>query len=370
MSKILIACSGFKDVLPAKPLCEILKASLFQIDSSLDISILPLSDGGEGFLQTLSSAFPPEKFSIREIEVVGPLGLSHIGTYGVLTTDSSRVGVVELAKVSGIEYVDFSLRNPYFTTSHGTGQTLKHIYNQGIKEIYLGLGGSATTDGGLSVLYALEALEFQFSIPNPLYLTGSHLKYINSISLASNQILSDLKITLACDVNNPMLGLNGSANIFGPQKGIQPDMMEEYENLMIRVNQLLTSIKERNIGNSEFSGAAGGISGGIMACFDNITVKKGIDIICQALGLEQKILESNFVITGEGCYDKQTKGGKVVSKIRELCPDSIIVCGINRSEEINRVYDLNSRFGERSITAVNECLKEISKEIYSNLFNN
>ena len=364
MSKLLIACSGFKDVLSSELLCESLQDSFKILDSSLEISILPLSDGGEGFLSSWSFAFPNPQFSIHTLEVIGPLGLPITGEYGILHSFPNPIGIIELAKVSGIEYVSPLLRNPYNTTSHGVGQTIKHLYDSGIKEIYLGLGGSSTTDGGLSTLYALSALDFEFSIPAPLFLTGSDLNKIVSVSPNSSSLLNELKITIACDVNNPMLGLNGSAYVFGPQKGINPDMMEKYEELMIRVCSILNSIKGKNVAYEPHSGAAGGIAGGIMACFENCTVKRGVDIISDALGLEEKINKADFVITGEGCYDLQTSGGKVVSKVKQLRNDAIIVCGINKSLDRAKIYDLNQRFGNLSFTHVKECLKMIASEIY------
>ena len=366
MLRVLIACTGFKDVLQAQCVCDCLQTALSSLDPCLQISSLPLSDGGEGFLSSLSSSFPPEAFLLKELEVTGPLGLPIIGHYGILSSNSKKIGVVELARVSGIEFVENSLRNPYNTTSHGTGEAIRHIYDEGIREIYVGLGGSATTDGGLSVLYALQALDFEFTGPTPRYITGSNLKSIKSVRTNGSKLLSELKIHIACDVNNPMLGLRGSARVFGPQKGISDAMMEEYESLMMRVNEILEGIKGRSVGNHEFTGAAGGISGGLMACFDNLTIQKGIDIISSAVDLERKILESNLVITGEGCFDQQTSGGKVVSKILQLCPSAIIVCGLNRTSNTERIYDLNSRFGNQSISAVQECLAKVAEEIYIN----
>lgn len=359
--KVLIACSGFKDVLKASQVCECLEKALLKVNSELTIRVLPLSDGGEGFIETLSSAFGVEKFSRNEIEVIGPLGGIIRGEYGIL---NGKIGVVELAKMSGIEFVPKHLRNPYFTTSHGTGQAIRHLYDQGIRELYIGLGGSATTDGGLSVLYGLQALDFEFTGNTPPFITGSDLLSIKSIKARPGLSFSDLKVTLACDVNNPMLGPNGSAKVFGPQKGITEAMMEEYEKIMHHVNSLLESIKNIEIGFCEFTGAAGGISGGLLSFFPNLTVLKGINLISQALDLEEKVIWADLIITGEGCFDSQTAQGKVVSKIQELCKECIIVCGINRSGITKNIYDLNSRFGDLSMNAVEFCIDEISKEIY------
>jgi glycerate 2-kinase len=365
MPRICVACSGFKDVLSSKALCNLIKSALVSLDSSLIVSVFPLSDGGEGFVDSLASAFTPDEFFVRYLEVIGPLGTPVEGRYGIINLPSSQIGVIEMAKFSGIEYVNESLRNPYNTTSHGTGQAILHLYEQGIKEIYLGLGGSATTDAGLSVLYSLKALDFEFTGEVGGYLTGSDLKSIVRVSEnPSSRILSDLKITLACDVNNPMLGPDGSACVFGPQKGIKPDMLAEYEGLMGRMNEILKNIKGRDVGYAPHAGAAGGIAGGIMACFDQCTVRRGIDIVVEAIGLQKELMQADYVITGEGSYDEQTRRGKVVSKIKELRSDAIVLCGINKTQEFDRVYDLYSTFGDRSMTDVHECVPFIVKKIY------
>lgn len=367
MNKILIACSGFKDVLNGPTVCSVLAASFKSLNPLLQLKSLPLSDGGEGFLSSLSQAYPSSIFQTNHLSIIGPLGVPILGEYGLLSTSSPPIAILELAKLSGIEFVPISQRNPYNTTNHGTGQVIQYLYSQGIKEFFIGLGGSATTDGGLSILYALEGFKFEFSCQPPAYLTGSNLKEIKSISInKDSNMLSEMKLTIACDVNNPMLGQSGSTYIFGPQKGIKPDMLEEYENLMVGVNDLLKSVNGIDVSGLPHAGAAGGIAGGLMACFQSVNVKRGIDVISDALGLEQEIKNADYVITGEGCYDSQTKSGKVVSKILELEKNAIIVCGINRSCEAVNIYDLVSRFGDKSISHVIECLEAVAKEIYEN----
>ena len=217
----------------------------------------------------------------------------------------------------------------------------------------------------------LEAFEFEFDEENrgnyerPKFITGRDLNRIKSVRVSKrSNMAEDLKLTVACDVNNPMLGRLGSARVFGPQKGITEDMQEEYEEKMQKVCQVLKGIRGEDVGNKEFTGAAGGISGGLMAAFKSLSIKKGIDIISDLLNLPELVRNSDFIITGEGSYDSQTKGGKVVSKILELSPSAIIVCGINKCQEQPRVYDLVSRFGEASLTDTANCLKTIASEIY------
>ena len=371
MSRLLIACSNFKDSLSSLEVCNSLSQGFLQHSPNLEISILPLSDGGEGFLSSINRSSLSQFLQIYKKQITGPLGEYIEGEYGILSSPTQTLGVIELARLSGIEFVPNSLRNPLNTTSHGTGELIQYLYSTGIREFLIGLGGSATTDGGLSVLYPLEAFEFEFDEENrgnyerPKFITGRDLNRIKSVRVSKrSNMAEDLKLTVACDVNNPMLGRLGSARVFGPQKGITEDMQEEYEEKMQKVCQVLKGIRGEDVGNKEFTGAAGGISGGLMAAFKSLSIKKGIDIISDLLNLPELVRNSDFIITGEGSYDSQTKGGKVVSKILELSPSAIIVCGINKCQEQPRVYDLVSRFGEASLTDTANCLKTIASEIY------
>lgn len=367
MSRLFIACSGFKDVLSPRDLCETLKNAFLSLDPSLLIDSLPLSDGGEGFLQSLSTAFSSENYKICSTPLIGPLGTEHFGQYGILYKDEEKIGIVELAKASGIEHVPETFRNCYNTTSHGTGQVIQSLYEQGCRKMYIGLGGSATTDGGLSVLYPLEGFKFDFQGERPLFITGKDLRRIVSVTRNEQSTMNDdLEITIACDVNNPMLGFNGSTYIFGPQKGIKQNMLEEYEGLMNYVASLLGKLAGEDVASKPHSGAAGGVAGGLMAGFPKARVLKGIEFIGQAVGLAERARDADIVITGEGCFDLQTKGGKVVSKIQELRPDCYIVCGLNKSGHNNRVFDLTSRFGPRSLTHAKECLNILAQEMLEN----
>jgi glycerate kinase len=161
-----------------------------------------------------------------------------------------------------------------------------------------------------------------------------------------------------------MLGPSGSVKVFGPQKGILPEMEEDYEKIMENVNHLLSGIRGVSIGHSEFSGAAGGISGGLLAAFSKCSVVRGVDLVAQASGLTQLVEQADLVISGEGSFDAQTKGGKVVSKVLEICPRAVVVCGIVKGVDYRNVYDLVSRFGNRSVSHVKECLEIVALEIF------
>lgn len=370
MSRLLIACSNFKDSLSSLEVCDSLRQGFLQHSPNLQVSILPLSDGGEGFLSSISRSSISHCLQLYKKQITGPLGECILGEYGILSTPNQTLGIIELARLSGIEFVPNSLRNPLNTTSHGTGELIQYLYSTGIHEFLIGLGGSATTDGGLSVLYPLEAFEFEFyeesgsSYERPKFITGKDLDKIKSVKISKSSMAEDLKLTVACDVNNPMLGRLGSTRVFGPQKGIREDMQAEYEERMEKVSRVLCAIRGQDVGHREFTGAAGGISGGLVAGFRNVLIKRGIDIVSELLELKELVANSDFVITGEGSFDSQTKGGKVVSKVLELHPSAVVVCGVNKCLEQPRVYDLVSRFGEASLADTANCLKIIAGEIF------
>ena len=148
MSRLLIACSNFKDSLSSLEVCNSLSQGFLQHSPNLEISILPLSDGGEGFLSSINRSSLSQFLQIYKKQITGPLGEYIEGEYGILSSPTQTLGVIELARLSGIEFVPNSLRNPLNTTSHGTGELIQYLYSTGIREFLIGLGGSATTDGG------------------------------------------------------------------------------------------------------------------------------------------------------------------------------------------------------------------------------
>lgn len=242
MAKVVLAFDSFKDTLSASELCAIAKEKLLSLDPSLDILCLPMSDGGEGFLKTFELAVsdvPHFSFSSKQLEVIGPLGTPlHVTTrqaeYGILYRPEGNLGVIEMARASGIEFVEAATRNPEITTSHGTGQLLRHlIENEGVLEVLLGVGGTCTVDCGLGVLYGLGSFQWEFEGPDPIYFTGGDLKRLKRLHKHDN-LNDDVKITIACDVMNPLLGPTGAAYVYGPQKGLKQDCMENYEADMAR----------------------------------------------------------------------------------------------------------------------------------------
>ena len=362
MKKVLLAFDTFKDSISAIKLCEASERILKELSPELEVTQLPLSDGGEGFLFSMEKAFSSlgVPFAKHSLEVRGPLGTLHTAYYGVA---NQQVGVIELAQTSGLELVPVSMRNPYKTTAHGAGQMISYLYWLGIKELVIGLGGSSTSEGGLSVLFGTGAADFKFQGEVPEILRGEDLPRVTEVQLASS-MFEELKVTLACDVTNELLGERGAAKVFGKQKGMQ-DWLSYERTVMQHAAELLETMSGMpNIGSLKSGGAAGGIAAGIIAAFKKVEVVSGVEYICQAISLDSKVSEFDFLITGEGKYDEQTQGGKVVSKMRNLNPHAFIICGKNETQESYRVYDFVSRFGsEYSMEFPEDCLEKVLREL-------
>lgn len=279
-----------------------------------------------------------------------------------------------MAISSGLELVPPNKRNPYKTSSHGLGQMISHLYfSEGVKNIVIGLGGSSTGDAGLSVLYALDALDFSWKKTPPSYLTGSDILDLTSVTIKPNQrILDEVCLQLACDVSTPLLGANGSAFSFGQQKGLKPKDIPVYENkVMKKAWKLIRGVRGVDeLNTMSFGGCGGGTASGLYACFKHVELRSGVNLICEVLNLPSMMSEVDLVITGEGKYDSMTQNDKVVNKVREIDPSAAVICGVNNTESTYRVYDLVSRFGlNESIQNTKNCVKRVVSEIYYSVNN-
>lgn len=243
VKNVLLVLDSFKDCLTATQLCSRIESTLKSINPILNITSVPLSDGGEGFLSIYKyclnslNSLDNVSYTSHTLPILGPLGEPRQADFLIIQQEGHTTACIEMARVCGLEYVPNELRNPYNTTSHGLGQVIRCIYDMGVRDILLGVGGSATIDAGLSVLYAMGGLNIKFKGQKPMYITGAHLKNVEGIELETDsQILEDLHIQVASDVYNPLLGPSGACAVFGPQKGLSSDNYQEYEESMVTVN--------------------------------------------------------------------------------------------------------------------------------------
>ncbi|HEY8804404.1 MAG TPA: glycerate kinase [Clostridium sp.] len=360
---IVLAPDSFKESMTAKEACEAMERGIKKANSNISCVHVPMADGGEGTMQSLVDA---TKGKIYSLKVVGPLGTDVEAQYGIL--GQGEVGMLEMASASGIQLVTAKQRNPLLTTTYGTGQLIKACLNHGVKKILIGIGGSATNDGGAGVLQALGG-KLLDKHGNELAFGGGELGKLNSIDLCNfDPRLKEVIIEVACDVNNPLCGELGASKVFGPQKGATKEMIETLDCNLKHYADIIIKQLGKDIINEPGSGAAGGLGAGLMAFLDG-TLKKGIDIVIEYTGLEQKIKEADMVWTGEGSIDFQTQYGKTplgVAAVASKYNKPVIALAGRIGEDIDILYEkgIGSIFGiMKDVTPIEEALVNGQKNI-------
>lgn len=310
---IVVAIDSFKGSLSSLEAGTSIKNGIHLANPSVDIHICPLADGGEGTVDALMQTLGGEK---RFLQVTGPLGEQTEAQYGILS--NQRTAVLETAAAAGLTLVPAEKRNPLHTTTFGIGEIIKDAISHGCRQFIVGLGGSATNDGGIGMLQAL-GFELLDSAGQPVPFGAKGLESITSIS-DRNVIpeLADCQFQIACDVKNPLYGDNGCSYVFGPQKGASPAMAEKMDQWMYRYAQVVKqAYPEKAQPLFPGAGAAGGL-GFAFLTFTNATLVSGIQIILEQIGAEAFIRDADLVITGEGKLDEQTAMGKAPMGIASL----------------------------------------------------
>lgn len=318
--KIVIAPDSFKESLSALEVANAIEQGLRQVIPDCEIVKIPVADGGEGTVQSMVDATGG---SIVNLEVMGPLGnrvQAHYGILGGILANSSNgsaashanhgaIAVIEMASASGLHHVPREQRNPLLTTSYGTGELICDALNRGIKHIILGLGGSATNDGGAGMAQALDILLLDDQ-GKTLPAGGAALANLARIDITNaHPLLSQCTLEVACDVDNPLCGERGASAIFGPQKGATPEMVKQLDTALAHYADVIARNGISDHRDHAGAGAAGGMGLGVMA-FLNAELKPGVEIVMQTVGLADKIRGADLVITGEGRIDGQTVFGK------------------------------------------------------------
>lgn len=271
-------------------------------------STVPLADGGEGTVDALVQGADQKK---RTETVSGPLGAPVQAKWGVLQDGRA---VIEMAQASGLTLVPESCRSPKFASSYGTGQLIKAALDAGYRDLLIGIGGSATTDGGAGALQAL-GVRLLDADRKDLPLGGSALSQLAQLDLTHlDARLKDAQITVLCDVDNPLCGPNGAAYIYGPQKGATPNDVEELDAALSRFAQVARATTNRDLQEAFGAGAAGGMGFGLMT-FLNAQLKPGIDVVLEARQMAQKLETADLVFTAEGSVDAQTLRGKALAGV-------------------------------------------------------
>ncbi|MFG6497045.1 glycerate kinase [Fictibacillus sp. UD] len=302
--KIVIAPDSFKESMTAAEVCRAVEAGFLKVFSDAEYVHVPVSDGGEGTVQSVVDATDGE---IVEIRATGPLGEKVNAFYGL--TGDGKTAVIEMAAASGLHLVPRELRNPLVTTTRGTGELILDALDKKVERIVLGLGGSATNDGGAGMASAL-GVKFLDVNGEELRPGGEALGELLSIDVSEiDERLKSVKVDVACDVTNPLTGPLGASAVFGPQKGATPEMVRVLDNSLKRYAEVV----ERNLGvgvdEQPGAGAAGGLGAGVVAFLDG-KLQSGIDLVLDVIGFEDALRDVDLVITGEGRIDSQTVHGK------------------------------------------------------------
>ncbi|UZR93752.1 glycerate kinase family protein [Chondrinema litorale] len=302
--KIIVAPNSFKGSMNALVAANAIEKGLTKANKEFEILKAPIADGGDHFADIMVHALNGK---MVKVSVLNPLKEEIEATYGI--TQDGKTAIIEMAKASGLALIENKKLDALNATSYGTGQLMKHAIENGCTKIILGIGGSATTDAGTGIL---AALGFQFfNKENKSFIpAGGTIKEVVSID-NSNTIsgLDNCEIQIACDVENPFLGQQGAANVFGPQKGASESEVIELENNLTHFAQLTEKQTGKKISNLTHGGAAGGISAGLFAYLDAKLIN-GTDLVLNQLGVIDQLDTSDVVITAEGKLDFQTLEGK------------------------------------------------------------
>lgn len=302
--KIVIAPDSFKECLTAAQVASAIETGFKEILPDAQYVKVPVADGGEGTLQSLVDATGGHCI---EVPVTGPLGHQIQAEFGIL--GDGTTAVIEMARASGLELVSPDHRDPMIATTQGTGELILSALDRGVEKIIVGIGGSATNDGGAGMVQAL-GVRLLNDQGKELQRGGGQLSSLTRIDTSNlDQRLQSVEIIAACDVDNPLTGDNGASAIFGPQKGATPDMVKVLDQSLGHYGLIM----ERDLGVSVCdrpgAGAAGGMGTALLG-FLNARLEPGIEIVMAAVDLAEKVKGANLVITGEGRIDGQTAQGK------------------------------------------------------------
>ncbi len=302
--KIVIAPDSYKESLTALEVATEIEAGFREVFPDAKYVKLPMADGGEGTVAAMVDATGGRRV---EVVVTGPLGEPVVACYGL--TGDGNTAIIEMAAASGRALVPPALRNPWKTTSFGTGELVKAALDAGVNHLIIGIGGSATNDGGAGMLQALGVKLLDLS-GREIGFGGGKLANLDHIDISGMDVrLKSCRIEAACDVNNPLTGPKGASAVFGPQKGATPEMVAALDTNLIRYASVINRDLGVRVESVPGAGAAGGMGAALLAFLD-AQLRPGIEIVMEAVGLEAAVQDADLVITGEGRIDSQTIHGK------------------------------------------------------------
>ncbi|HCC5836309.1 glycerate kinase [Citrobacter farmeri] len=334
--KIVIAPDSYKESLSALEVANAIEQGFREIWPDADYVKLPVADGGEGTVEAMVEATTGR---IVEVDVTGPLGEPVTAFYGL--SGDERTAFIEMAAASGLEQVPVTLRDPLKTTSWGTGELIRHALDVGVEHIIIGLGGSATNDGGAGMVQALGA-KLLDSQQNDIGQGGAALEALAQIDISQlDKRLAACRIEVACDVTNPLTGKEGASAVFGPQKGATAETIDRLDTALAHYAQIIARDLKVDVLELAGGGAAGGMGAALYA-FCGAQLRRGIEIVTDALQLDACVADADLVITGEGRIDSQTIHGKVpvgVAKVAKRYNKPVIGIAGSLTADVGIVHE-------------------------------
>lgn len=341
--KFVIAPDSFKGCMTAKQACAAIRDGLLRVFPDAEYVMVPMADGGEGTVRSLVDATHGR---ICSAQVLDPLQRETVAEYGILgnANDSGLTAIIEMSAASGIQFVDEHTRNPLVATTYGTGQLMKQALDDGVRTIILGVGGSATNDGGAGMAEAL-GVRFLDKHGNPIPRGGGFLDRLATVDVSGlDPRIANTCILIASDVTNPLVGPTGASAVFGPQKGATPRMVAQLDSNLAHYATVIQTQLGIEVAHAPGTGGAGGLGAGLLA-FTQSTMRAGVEIVSSIVRLAELAEGADYCFTGEGGIDFQTKYGKtpmgVAKAVRERNSDiGVIAFAGNVGEGIDQLYDV------------------------------
>lgn len=361
--KIVIAPDSYKESLSALEVATAIELGFREIWPEAEYVKIPVADGGEGTVEAMVAAMQGH---LVHVDVTGPLGNTIQAFYGL--SGDERSAFIEMAAASGLEQVPANLRDPLKTTSWGTGELIRHALDEGVEHIIIGIGGSATNDGGAGMVQALGARLLDAQDEDIAH-GAMGLESLTRIDISQlDPRLAGCRIEVACDVTNPLTGKEGASVVFGPQKGATAEMIPRLDRALTHYAQLIARDLDVNVLELAGGGAAGGMGAALYA-FCGAQLRRGIEIVTDALRLDACVADADLVVTGEGRIDSQTIHGKVpvgVAKIAKRYNKPVIGIAGSLTADVGVVHEhgLDAVFSViYTICSLDEALKNASENV-------
>ena len=365
--QLLVVPDSFKESLSAKEVADAIARGIHSVNHEITVKQLPFSDGGEGALDLLQNLFEGELVTTSTIDAMGRSIKAPYFRFA-----DRKAAWIELSQASGLAQIEVDQRNPMLASTYGTGLQIRHALDHGAEEIYLGIGGSATNDGGTGILSALGGL-FSDAEGEMLLPGGGFLTELDHIDV---EAIPQFQLKVACDVNNPLLGKQGATAVYGPQKGVTPEMEPPLEAGLTNFSKHIELLTQKSVAEVPGAGAAGGCAAGLHGLLGAELVS-GFELLAELSQLEEQIAASDLIITAEGRIDGQSLEGKLpvgVAKLAKKHDKPVVVLAGSIGEHLDPLYALgiDAVFSiqskpctlEESISNASELLESTAQRVF------